>query len=658
MNRTRCFLLLIVLSVNSLARAQYDNGDFTVDNFTYVITSPNTVKLIKAENQKGDVTIPSEVTYKVYHFMVTALESYCFDRQDIESVVVPSTVKDIERAFSGCSKLRKVMLPEELTIIRENAFLGCSALSDITLPSSVCEIMESAFRDCTSLTHLTLHEGIVSIGDDAFRNSGLKEIKLPKSLQTIGKEAFMESQLEEVEIDGQIDNMPDLVFSNCVNLKKVVMHDGTVKSLGTAVFGDCVSLQSIKVSEGVSVFDSFTFSGCTALTHVFLPSSLRQLGMGTFQNCKSLQEIDVPFGVSSIDNTTFKACYNLKNITIPASVTSIGTNAFQDCTHLESVTLCGEFVQIKDNAFIGCKALTKLECLMDSVTTPGGIYESGCFEENVFSQAKLLVRNRLLEQYKVDKTWGQFLSIEALPDTPIVRSIQLDIQGEGSVWFKGREYRGGTAMLQFNKGEDAVIRVVPDEYHETFVKQRKQYEADQTLFDGLEGEVDISAVPVLYTVNVNFRTGHGNITIKQVEEGCVHMKAELIHDYELSVNTVDGWRVHSVSMDGEDVTDAFRNGSFNLRLMHDVTFVIALEEETSGISQLADENQLRIIVDGNRLYLHHLEKGEMIHIYTVNGHLVKQLKANDIDMEVQLPPNKVYLIRTKSKTIKVLCEIR
>ena len=651
MNRIRILLLVVFIFTSFLVEAQYIPEDFTVGDFSYAITSSNTVKLVKAKNQKGDITIPSEVDYKNYHFKVTSLGGLCFSGQDIESVIVPSSVIEISSAFYGCKKLRKVVLPQSVTTVYFN---GCTSLKEITLPLSVREIEDNAFFDCTSLTQLTFHEGIEKIGDDAFRNCGLHEVKLPKSLRSIGKRAFMESKVEEVTIDGKIDCIPDEVFSGCDLLRKVTIMDGSINSLQECVFAGCTALRSVYIGEGVSAIGGFSFSDCTELTFVTLPASLRRMDMGIFNHCVSLQRIDIPYEVSSLGDLTFRGCSKLKNITLPASVNTIGMNAFQDCVSLENVVLNGEYLNIKDNAFLGCKALKKLECLMDSVKTPGGPYEYICFEDIVFSQAKLLVRERLLEQYKADKGWGKFKSIGVLRDNPVMRTIPLNIQEGGSVWFQGKEYSSGTAMLHFNKGENTLLRIIPEKYQQGIVIQRIKDRADKLLYMGLEAEVDINDLPMLSTIIINFRPDEGIITIKQVEEGCIHLKAELNHDYLLGVKTADGWRVHSVSMDGDDVTDAFRYGSFNLRLLHDVTFVVALEEGTSDISQIVNDNNLRVIVDGNSIHLYHLEKDEIINIYTVGGQLVKQIKAINNNMTVQLPQNIVYVIRTKNKTIKVL----
>ena len=75
---------------------------FTVDGISYSITSidDNTVKVVaNASGYSGNVTIPSEVTYKNVTYTVTAIGSAAFcDDTELVSVSLPSTIKTIEHA--------------------------------------------------------------------------------------------------------------------------------------------------------------------------------------------------------------------------------------------------------------------------------------------------------------------------------------------------------------------------------------------------------------------------------------------------------------------------------------------------------------------------------------------------------------------------------
>ena len=50
--------------------------------------------------------------------------------------------------FSGCSSLRKITLPPNLTEIGRSAFRGCTSLSEITLPAGPVVIGSRAFGAC------------------------------------------------------------------------------------------------------------------------------------------------------------------------------------------------------------------------------------------------------------------------------------------------------------------------------------------------------------------------------------------------------------------------------------------------------------------------------------------------------------------------------
>ena len=80
-------------------------------------------------------------------------------------------------AFSGCSGLKSVTLPDSVTSIGYGAFRSCSGLTSITIPDSVTSIGEYAFGYCSGLTSVTIGNSVTSIGDSAFYNcSGLKTV--------------------------------------------------------------------------------------------------------------------------------------------------------------------------------------------------------------------------------------------------------------------------------------------------------------------------------------------------------------------------------------------------------------------------------------------------------------------------------------------------
>ena len=58
-------------------------------------------------------------------------------------------------AFSDCSGLTNVTIPDGVTEIGDEAFRECSRLTNVTLPSSMTSIGNSAFASCSGLTSVT-----------------------------------------------------------------------------------------------------------------------------------------------------------------------------------------------------------------------------------------------------------------------------------------------------------------------------------------------------------------------------------------------------------------------------------------------------------------------------------------------------------------------
>lgn len=77
-------------------------------------------------------------------------------------------------AFSDCSEMTSITLPNTIKAIGMNAFSNCKKLSSITFPNSVTDIADRAFDNCSGLTSVKF-EGTAcqyAIDTDAFWGIG------------------------------------------------------------------------------------------------------------------------------------------------------------------------------------------------------------------------------------------------------------------------------------------------------------------------------------------------------------------------------------------------------------------------------------------------------------------------------------------------------
>lgn len=81
-----------------------------------------------------------------------------------EELIIPTTSPDNKLVtrigdfgFYGNTYLKKVVLPEGVTVIGGQAFAECTSLTSVELPNSLEQIKVWAFEHCTSLTEITYH---------------------------------------------------------------------------------------------------------------------------------------------------------------------------------------------------------------------------------------------------------------------------------------------------------------------------------------------------------------------------------------------------------------------------------------------------------------------------------------------------------------------
>lgn len=121
--------------------------------------------------------------------------------------------KDTKRindgAFSGCSKLKGVILPENLETIGSNAFSSCYSLSEINMPDTVKYLGYSVFYNCKNLKSVKLSSNITEIEPGTFDKCiSLKNLSIPEGVKKISVGAFDECiSLESVVVPKSVDEI-------------------------------------------------------------------------------------------------------------------------------------------------------------------------------------------------------------------------------------------------------------------------------------------------------------------------------------------------------------------------------------------------------------------------------------------------------------------
>lgn len=292
-------------------------------------------------------------------------------------------VNVVSNSYNSRNKCWVIEFDGEVTTIGKRAFYARTALTSVVIPSSVTSIEKEAFTHCSSLKRFVgkfaSEDGRALIVDSklvAFAQAGLTEYTIPEGV---------------TEID-------DSVFSDCTDLKSVVISD-SVTAIGERVFEMCCNLESVVLSENLRSIGDYAFMDCSSLTSVTIPDSVTTIGISPFINCRGLQEFNgkftsndgrvlvvdgklvafapaglteyiIPDGVTEIDESVFFNCNNLNQVTMPNSVTSIGKLSFASCA-LKEIKLSNNLSTIGDEAFLYCNSLSK-------IMLPNSLKNIGC----------------------------------------------------------------------------------------------------------------------------------------------------------------------------------------------------------------------------------------------------------------------------------------
>ena len=104
----------------------------------------------------------------------TTMPQSAFSNCDfVENVAIVTGAEMNEKAFYGCSSLKKIMLPADMIEIGYQAFAECESLETINIPTRVKTIGPNAFYNARNLKNITMPKSITNIADIIFNGTDL-----------------------------------------------------------------------------------------------------------------------------------------------------------------------------------------------------------------------------------------------------------------------------------------------------------------------------------------------------------------------------------------------------------------------------------------------------------------------------------------------------
>lgn len=318
---------------------------------------------------------------------------------DAENVVDLTKVDEVgASAFRNCSKIEAVTFsphgtrPTELKI-GEYAFASCGSLKEIEIPIKKAEnIGANAFSGCAKLSRAGLQNELTYLSNSLFSTVGKEtedeegvtmyiigkgkdgERRLPENITYIGNSCFHEAKLTGLDLSKctKLTTVKERAFSvsrwsgyiktsvmGGIPLPEPVVLPESVKELEARVFEGC-GVTMIRIPESCSVIGESAFAR-SALCGITLPKSMKKIEKQTFEECLGLSgdRIEIAAG-SELEEIGDKAFYRVQDLGTTAflqhlkKLTAIGDSAFASCSEFLKNAGGGVFRNLYGDAIVKC----------------------------------------------------------------------------------------------------------------------------------------------------------------------------------------------------------------------------------------------------------------------------------------------------------------
>ena len=254
-------------------------------------------------------------------------------------------------------------------------------------PTSVTSIAANAFQNQTSLEYVNF-ENIKTIGTDAL--SGCSSLTMSAKFPSLTSGSFRNTYFKEILDLGKLTSTADVsgasssVFYNC-RANKIVFPE-TFTKVGQNTFGTNTYLkEAIFPSTTLVVIGRESFKNCTNLKTLGNLRISSFNGLQAFYGCSSLGPnldfSDSTFGTFGYNATsngeTFSNCTGLTTLTLPTSCTILAYRVLNGCTNLTTINGLDRIQTVGNGSCMGC---TKLggELLNAAVKTIAAYGFSNC----------------------------------------------------------------------------------------------------------------------------------------------------------------------------------------------------------------------------------------------------------------------------------------
>lgn len=145
---------------------------------------------------------------------------------ELTSAIIPNTIEFIgDNPFSGCDNIDAIVMEDNdyyqvvdgvlftKDMTELVSFPNGKHISEYVIPDTVLKICNNAFTDCSSIESVILPDGLKIIGDIAFAECSISSLELPQGVEYIGDLAFYRCKFQRVTIPSSVTNIGYQAFT-------------------------------------------------------------------------------------------------------------------------------------------------------------------------------------------------------------------------------------------------------------------------------------------------------------------------------------------------------------------------------------------------------------------------------------------------------------
>lgn len=323
-------------------------------------------------------------------------------------------------AFNGAS-LSAFYMPKELTTLETGVFYGCTMTGvvdsvtgkrqSVFFNDVITTIEDGAFTSCSGMTDIVIPDTVTSMGTSVFFGC--------KALQNVE----IQSKTLNADVGGEL---PSDTFAECGKLKTVKLASG-VKKLGANAFSKCSALEYIDMAAyselaaiggscfmecaNFAAFQKSDYDNAEKAGKLVFPATLETIGGSAFRGCKKITSVDL--SATTVSQVPTNAFYDasITSAVFSPKTTTIAAGSFYGCdiTYLE-------FSNATINSNLPSNHITKTT--FRSLNSDGQTYTNYISTSTV----KIKVPANLIESYKT--YFRQTLGFSTLADSQFISGVE------------------------------------------------------------------------------------------------------------------------------------------------------------------------------------------------------------------------------------------